>query len=88
MKSNCLKYFNGIKAVTVSVDASKNGLGAVLLQEGQQVAYRSLSLTQTQQRYSQIEKELMAAICGLEHFNYNTLMDNCKSQRITNCYVV
>ncbi|GFX84790.1 retrovirus-related Pol polyprotein from transposon 17.6 [Trichonephila clavipes] len=38
MKSPCLEYFNGNKAVTVSVDASKNGLGAVLLQEGQPVA--------------------------------------------------
>ncbi|GFU04778.1 uncharacterized protein K02A2.6 [Trichonephila clavipes] len=54
MKSPCLKYFNGNKAVTVSVDASKNGLGAVLLQEG------------TQQRYVQIEKELMDVIYGLE----------------------
>ncbi|GFY16372.1 uncharacterized protein K02A2.6 [Trichonephila clavipes] len=49
MKSPCLKYFNRNKAVTVSVDASKkNGLGAVLLQEGQPVAYGSVSLTQTQ----------------------------------------
>ncbi|GFY69468.1 retrovirus-related Pol polyprotein from transposon 17.6 [Trichonephila inaurata madagascariensis] len=70
MKSSCLKYFNGNKAVTVSVDASKNGLGAVVLQEGQPVTYGSVSLTQTQQRYAQIEKELMAVIYGLEHFNY------------------
>ncbi|GFY59585.1 retrovirus-related Pol polyprotein from transposon 17.6 [Trichonephila inaurata madagascariensis] len=72
MKSPCLKYFNGNKAVTVSVDANKTGLGAVLLQEGQPVAYGSVSLTQTQQRYAQIEKELMAVIYGLEHFNYYT----------------
>ncbi|GFY13725.1 retrovirus-related Pol polyprotein from transposon opus [Trichonephila clavipes] len=72
MKSSCLKYFNGNTAVTVSVDASKNGLGAVLLQEGQPVAYGSESLTQTQQHYAQIEKELMAVIYGLEHFNYYT----------------
>ncbi|GFW68614.1 retrovirus-related Pol polyprotein from transposon 17.6 [Trichonephila clavipes] len=72
MKSPCLKYFNGNKAVTVSVDASKNALGAVLLQEGQPVAYGYVSLTQTQQHYAQIEKELMAVIYGLEHFNYYT----------------
>ncbi|GFX38206.1 retrovirus-related Pol polyprotein from transposon 412 [Trichonephila clavipes] len=70
MKSLSLKYFNGNKAVTVSVDISKNGLGAVLLQKGQPVAYGSVSLTQTQQRYAQIKKELMAVIYGLEHFNY------------------
>ncbi|GFU76592.1 uncharacterized protein K02A2.6 [Trichonephila clavipes] len=68
VKYPCLKYFNGNKAVTVSVDTSKNGLGAVLLQEG--LAYGSVSLTQTQQRYAQIEKELMSVIYGLEHFNY------------------
>ncbi|GFU08455.1 retrovirus-related Pol polyprotein from transposon 17.6 [Nephila pilipes] len=72
MKSACLKYFDKNKEVTVSVDASKNGLGAVLLQESQPVAYGSASLTQTQQRYDQIEKELMAVIYGLEHFNYYT----------------
>ncbi|GFW41297.1 retrovirus-related Pol polyprotein from transposon 17.6 [Trichonephila clavipes] len=71
---NCkedLQRFLGM-AVTVSVDASKIGLGAVLLQEGQPVAYRAVSLAQTQQRYAQIEKELMAVIYGLEHFNYYT----------------
>ncbi|GFV00906.1 retrovirus-related Pol polyprotein from transposon 412 [Trichonephila clavipes] len=66
---NCKEDFS---AVTVSVDAGKNGLGAVLLQEGQPVAYGSVSLTQTHQRYAQIEKELMAVIYGLEHFNYYT----------------
>ncbi|GFS44035.1 retrovirus-related Pol polyprotein from transposon 17.6 [Nephila pilipes] len=72
MKSPCLKYFDKNKEVTVSIDASKNGLGAVLLQESQPVAYGSVSLTQTQQRYAQIEKELMTVIYGLEHFNYYT----------------
>ncbi|GFS40662.1 retrovirus-related Pol polyprotein from transposon opus [Nephila pilipes] len=72
MKSPRLKYFDNNKAVTVSVDASTNGLGAVLFQEGQLVAYGSVSLMQTQQRYAQIEKELLAVIYGLEHFNYYT----------------
>ncbi|GFQ67082.1 retrovirus-related Pol polyprotein from transposon 17.6 [Trichonephila clavata] len=60
------------KAVTVSVDAIKNGPGAVLIQESQPVAYGSVSVTQTQQRYAQIEKELIVVIYGLEHFNYCT----------------
>ncbi|GFV78350.1 retrovirus-related Pol polyprotein from transposon 17.6 [Trichonephila clavipes] len=37
-----------------------------------QVAYGSVLLTRTQQRYAQVEKELMAVIYGLEHFNYYT----------------
>ncbi|GFQ84275.1 retrovirus-related Pol polyprotein from transposon 17.6 [Trichonephila clavata] len=72
VKSPCLKYFDKNKEVTVPVDDSKNGLGTVLLQEGHPVANGSVSLTQTQQRYAQIEKELLAMIYGLEHFNYYT----------------
>ncbi|GFX69409.1 transposon Tf2-6 polyprotein [Trichonephila clavipes] len=45
MKSPCLKYFNVKKAENIFVDASKNGLGAVLLQEDQPVAYGYVSLT-------------------------------------------
>ncbi|GFY58653.1 reverse transcriptase domain-containing protein [Trichonephila inaurata madagascariensis] len=62
---NCKDFL----AVTVFADTSKNG--AVLLQ-GQLVAYGSVLLTWTQQHYTQIEKELMAVIYGLEHFNYYT----------------
>lgn len=71
-KAPCLQYFNENKTLTVSVDASKNGLGATLLQEGKPVAYGSASLTETQQRYAQIEKELLAVVYGLEHYNYYT----------------
>lgn len=50
-----------IKTV-ISVDSSKSGVGAVLLQNNLPCAYASKALTETQQRYAQIEKE-MAAIC-------------------------
>ncbi|GFR03846.1 reverse transcriptase domain-containing protein [Trichonephila clavata] len=79
MKSLSLKYFDKNKAVNVSVDASKNGLGAVLLQEGQPVAYGSVSLTQTQQRYAQIEKELMAVVYGVGAFQLLYLRKDCHS---------
>ncbi|GBM44476.1 Retrovirus-related Pol polyprotein from transposon 17.6 [Araneus ventricosus] len=68
----CLQIFYSNKPVILSVDASTYGLGAVLLQNSQPVAYGSVSLTNTQQRYAQIEKELLAVIFGLEHFNYYT----------------
>ncbi len=51
-----LKYFDFNKDVMLSVDASAEGLGAVLLQEGQPVAFGSRSLTECQKRYAQIEK--------------------------------
>ncbi|GFY57912.1 retrovirus-related Pol polyprotein from transposon 17.6 [Trichonephila inaurata madagascariensis] len=72
MKTSYLKYFDENKAVTDSVDASKNGLGAMLLQEGQPVANGFVTNMQTQQHYAQIEKELIAVVYGLERFNYYT----------------
>ena len=67
-----LKYFDVSKPVTVQCDASKSGLGAVLLQDNQPVAYASRSLTDTETRFAQIEKELLSAVFALERFNQYT----------------
>jgi hypothetical protein len=48
--------------VLLSVDASSKGLGAVLIQDEKPVVYDSGALTETQQRYSQIEKETLAIL--------------------------
>ena len=61
-----LKYYDINKEVTLSVDASSEGLGAALMQEGQPVAYGSRALTDTQKRFAQIEKELLAIVYGCE----------------------
>ena len=55
--------------VTISCDASQSGLGAVLLQLECPVAYVSRALTDTEQRYAQIEKELLAVVFAFEKFN-------------------
>ena len=57
------------KPVKLSVDASQSGLGAVLLQEDQPIAYASKSLTECQKGYAQIEKETLAIVFGCERFN-------------------
>ena len=46
-----LKYFDVSQSVTLQCDASNLGLGAVLLQDNQPVAYASRSLTMTETRY-------------------------------------
>ena len=64
-----LKYY-GVKAdVTISVDASSTGLGAVLLQNNQPVAFASKALTETQKKYAQIEKEMLGIVFGCTKFH-------------------
>ena len=65
-----LTFYDVNKEVTVSVDASPEGLGAVLLQDNKPVAFASRSLTECEKRYTQIEKEMLAVVFGLEHFYY------------------
>lgn len=68
--SPVLAYFNPNLKPIVSVDASQYGLGAVLLQEDHPICYASCALNETQQRYSQIEKELLAVVNGCRKFHY------------------
>jgi hypothetical protein len=64
-----LRYYDVNSPVTLSVDASSQGLGAVIMQEQQPIAYASRALTSTQQRYAQIEKELLAVVYGCNKFH-------------------
>lgn len=63
-----LRYYDLKKEVTIQCDASQDGLGAALLQEGQPVAYVSRALTSAESRYAQIEKELLAVVFSCEKF--------------------
>ena len=58
-----LAYFDKTKKHTIQCDASKKGLSAALLQESKPVMYVSRALTETEQRYSNIERELFASLC-------------------------
>lgn len=64
-----LQFYNEKAPIILSVDSSKNGLGAVILQNGAPVAYASKSMTQTQQNYAQIEKEMLAIVFGVQRFH-------------------
>lgn len=64
-----LAFFDTSKDLTLQVDASKYGLGAVLLQEGKPLAYASKSLTDSEINYAQIKKELLAILWGCKGFH-------------------
>ena len=64
-----LRYYDRRKPVTVQADASQRGLGACLLQDGQPIAYASKSLTDTETRYTNIERELLAIVFTCQQFN-------------------
>ena len=59
-----LRYYDLEEEVTIERDASDFGLGAVLLQAGRPVAFTSRTMTETERRYSQIEKECLALVFG------------------------
>ena len=64
-----LKYYDIGEEVTLQCDASERGLGATLMQKGQPVAFASRTLSTTEQRYAQIEKECLAIVFGCEKFS-------------------
>ena len=64
-----LAYFSPEKDIIVQCDASQSGLGAVIIQDGRVVEYASRALTDTEQNYAQIEKELLSIIWGLNRFD-------------------
>ena len=64
-----LAYYDVNKPVEIECDSSKDGLGAVLVQEGHVVAYASRSLTDTEKRYAQIEKEMLSVVFSTTRFH-------------------
>ncbi|XP_041483070.1 uncharacterized protein K02A2.6-like [Lytechinus variegatus] len=73
MSQPVLHFYDCTKPTKISADASKNGLGAVLLQQHEQnwhpIAYASRAMTDAETRYAQIEKELLAMTYGCEKFH-------------------
>ena len=72
-KPTLLSLYNPMIPCKVSADASSFGLGAVLLQFSEThwkpVAYASRSMTETERRYAQIEKEALAVTWACEKFS-------------------
>ncbi|UYV63972.1 K02A2.6-like [Cordylochernes scorpioides] len=60
----CLRHFDPKLDIEISTNASSNGLGAVLQQQGAPITYSSTAQSAAQNKYSQIEKELLAVYFG------------------------
>ena len=67
-----LSYYVPKEELVIQCDASQKGLGAALLQKRKPIAYASRALTDTETRYAQIEKEMLAIVFSLEKFHQYT----------------
>jgi hypothetical protein len=67
--SKVMSYYSPEKKTEIVVDASPVGLGAILTQEDNVVCYASRALTDTESRYSQMEREALAIVWACEHFD-------------------
>ena len=74
LKAPTLASFDLEAETMISTDASSFGLGAAVLQKTAEgwkpIAYASRSMTPTEQRYAQIEKEALAMCWACEKFQY------------------
>ena len=73
VKQPTLVFYDPEKPIKISSDASKDGLGAVLLQlhgsEWRPVAFASRSMISAETRYAQIEKELLSIAFACDRFH-------------------
>ena len=65
-----LPMFDPKKPTTIQADVFSTGIGACLLQDSRPIAYASRYLADTESRYSQIEKELLAIVFAVINFHY------------------
>ena len=68
-----MRYYDRTKPVKVQADASLRGLGACLIQEykgeDQPIPFASKSLTDTETRYANIERKLLAIVLACQWFS-------------------
>ena len=67
--SPVMAYFDPAKETSIPVDASPFGLGEILVQDNKAICYASRALTDVEKRYSHTDREMLAAVYGVEHFH-------------------
>lgn len=65
----CLKYYVASTPLTLEVDASQKGIGLALVQNNRPIAFGSKTLTDCQSRYSNIEREMLAIVYGMQRYH-------------------
>lgn len=83
-----LGFYNTYDRTAVVADASPTGLGAMLVQTDSQgkdrvISFASKSLTETEKRYCQTEKEALGLVWAVEKFQFYLLMR--KFDLVTDC---
>jgi Reverse transcriptase (RNA-dependent DNA polymerase). len=64
-----LKNFDSNLPVVIQCDSSQLAVGSCLLQNGQPIAFASHSLSESEQKYPQIEKELLSIVYSCRKFH-------------------
>ncbi|XP_063901524.1 uncharacterized protein K02A2.6-like [Zophobas morio] len=71
-KPPTLGIFTSNQQLKIQTDASKDGVGAVLLSNNQPIAFASAALSSNKQNWAQIEKEMYAIEFACKKFHYYT----------------
>ena len=69
ISSNEVLRYNDSTNPLVIQDSSHRGIGAAVLQANGPIAFASKSLTETESRYSSIEREILGIVFGHERFH-------------------
>ena len=67
-----LRFYDPNLPLEIQTDSSQSGMGSVLLQAGHPLAFASRALTDAEQAYPQIDKELLACVFAVEKFHQLT----------------
>ena len=69
-KGVTLPFFNPKTSTFLQTGASKQGLGAVLLQSSKPVMFAPRSLTGSERNYQNLDREYLTMIWGMKKFHY------------------